>query len=377
MRTKLFTWVCVLVATLAGSNVWALEPAPRIPAQAWLLVDYATGDVLVTHNAERRLPPASLTKLMTAYLVFEQLRAGKIHLNDTVTISQDAARARGSRVRLRAGDQVSVEDLIKSMLVRSANNATVALAEHVAGSEPDFVGMMNARARAWGLTGTSFVDSTGLDRPGHLSTATDISRIAAALIRDFPDYYGWFSLRDFTFNERSIHNSNALLWRDDAVDGMKTGYTRHAGWCLVASAKHDDTRLIATVLGAPSNRARVNASQHLLEYGFRNFETRLLYPANHPATEAHVWYGESESVPIGVTKNLYLTLPRGLYPRVETRLTVGDTLYAPVRYGQPLGVLILTLDDNVFGEYPLVALKEIPSANLVERTFDNFQLWLQ
>lgn len=366
-----------LVLALTPLVAPAVEPAPKLPAQAWLLVDYATGDVLASHNADRRLPPASLTKLMTAYLVFEQLHAGRIHLSDPVTISRHAVSTYGARVRLKAGEQVSVEDLVKSMLVHSANNAAIALAEYVAGSEAAFVDMMNAQAQAWGLSGTSFVNSTGLDLPGHLSTANDLSRIAAALIRDFPDFYAWFSLRDFTFNARLLHNSNGLLWRDNAVDGMKTGYTRHAGWCLVSSASRDQTRLIATVLGAPSNRARVNASEHLLEYGFRNFETRLLYPANQPATETRVWFGQTSLVPVGLTRNLYLTLPRGMRPQLETQLHLNDMLYAPVRYGQRLGMLTLKLNNNVYGQYPLVALKEIPSGDFVERTIDNLQLWLQ
>ena len=368
--------LCILLLALLPFSAVALEAPPKIPAQAWLLVDYTTGDILAAHNAERRLPPASLTKLMTAYLVFEQLKAGRIHLTDTVTISPEAVKARGSRVRLKAGMQVSVDDLVKSMLVRSANNATVALAEYVAGSESAFVEQMNARARTWGLDGTSFVNSTGLDRPGHLSTAHDLSRIAAALIRDFPEYYGWFSLRDFTFNDRSVHNSNGLLWRDDTVDGMKTGYTRHAGWCLVSSANREHTRLIAAVLGAPSNRTRVLSSQRLLDYGFRNFETYLLYAANKPAAEARVSLGESTVVPIGFTENLYLTLPRGVYPRLQTRLEFTDDLQAPVRYGQPLGRVTLQLDDNVFGEYPLVALKTVAAGSVMERTLDHLQLWV-
>ena len=368
--------ICALVLALLPLVAVALEAPPKIPAHAWLLIDYTTGDILAGHNAERRLPPASLTKLMTAYLVFEQLKAGKIHLTDVVTISPEAIKARGSRVRLKAGMQVTVDDLIKSMLVRSANNATVALAEYVGGSEPAFVDQMNARARAWGLQGTTFVTSTGLDRPGHLSTAHDLSRIAAALIRDFPEYYGWFSLRDFTFNDRSVHNSNGLLWRDDTVDGMKTGYTRHAGWCLVSSANREQTRLIATVLGAPSNRARVMSSERLLDYGFRNFETHLLYAANRPAAEAHVSLGDSPVVPIGFTENLYLTLPRGVYPRLQTRVEFTDDLQAPVRYGQPLGRLTLQLDDNVFGEYPLVALKAVAAGGMVERTLDHLEFLL-
>src|SRR5581483_4412078 len=289
---KSHLWSLLLLSVLS-SPVLALERPPTVPAHAWLLVDSSTGSVLAERNADVRLAPASLTKLMTTYLVFERLRAGQIHLNDTVLISSFAAHTRGSRMYLKADMQVPVEDLIKSMLVRSANDATVALAEHIAGSEPRFVAEMNLRARAWGLQGTTFINSTGLDVPGHFSTARDLSRIAAALIRDFPDYYRWFSLRDFNFNQITHHNSNRLLWRDDAVDGMKTGYTQHAGWCLIASAQREQTRLIATVLGTPSDRWRVEAGKRLLDYGFRNFETHLIYDASRPATEARVWLGDA------------------------------------------------------------------------------------
>lgn len=369
----------LLLAAIALTplQAFAVDRPPTVPAQAWLLVDYATGSVLTERNADRPLPPASLTKLMTAYLVFERLKAGQIHLNDMVSISLHAARTGGARMRLKPDLQVPLEDLVKSMLVRSANDATVALAEHVAGSEPLFVAQMNARARAWELRGTSFVNSTGLDVPGHLSTARDLSRIAAALIRDFPDYYRWFSLRDVSYNQITHHNSNRLLWRDDAVDGMKTGYTQHAGWCLVASAQHEQTRLIAAVLGAPSDRWRVEASKRLLDYGFRNFETHLVYSASRPATEARVWLGDSAVVPLGVAENLYVTLPRGMGSRMRTHLTIQDMLYAPVRYGQRLGVLTLQLDDKVYAEYPLVALKDIPSGGMIQRAVDNLQLWMR
>lgn len=367
----------VLWLALAALPAFALEPPPRLSAQAWVLVDYATGNVLAEHNSERRLPPASVTKLMSAYLVFEYLQTGKIGLGDPVLVSHQAANARGSRVPMKAGTYVSLEDLVKAMLIRSANNATVALAEHIAGSEPRFVAEMNLRARAWGLKGTTFINSHGLDVPGHLSTARDLSRIAAALIRDFPDYYRWFSQRDFTFNNKLLHNSNGLLWQDDAVDGMKTGYTRHAGWCLVSSAVHEKTRLIATVLGAPSNRARVAASKRLLDHGFRNFETHLVYAANQAAAEARVWMGESALVPLGFPQNLYLTLPRGMHERLQTRLQVQEMLYAPVQTGQALGKIVLRLDDKLLAEYPLVALKDVRVGGVVEQTIDNLQLWMR
>ena len=377
MARKFILSVCSLVLALAAGSANALERPPRLPAQAWLLIDYATGNILAEHNADRPLPPASLTKLMTVYLVFEQLRAGNIALDDAVSVSRTAARTRGSRVALKPGGTVAVEDLIKSMLLRSANNATVLLAEHIAGSEAQFVARMNARARAWELRETNFLNSNGLDEAGHTSSARDLSRIAAALVRDFPEYYRWFSLRDFTFGRRPIRNSNRLLWRDDAVDGMKTGYTRRAGWCLIASAVHEHTRLIATVLGARSKAARTNASQRLLDYGFRNFETHLIYAANDAATEVRVLRGDTTLVPLGLPDNLYLTLPRGTYARLQKQLHVEETLQAPVRLGQRLGSLTLALDGRVFGEYPLVALKDVGSGDVIQRTIDNLQLLVQ
>lgn len=371
---RLLLW---LVLALAPLPVMAIGRPPMLPAHAWLLVDYATGNVLVEHNADQRLAPASLTKLMTAYLLFERLKTGQIHLSDKVVITPNAAHARGSRVYLRPGTQVTVEDLIKSMLVRSANDATMALAEYAAGSESRFVEEMNQRARTWGLDGTTFVNSTGLDVPGHLSTARDLTRIAAALIRDFPDYYRWFSLRQFSFKDLLLHNSNHLLGRDSAVDGMKTGYTANAGWCLIASGAQRETRLIAAVLGAPTDRWRVEGAKRLLDYGFLNFETHLVYAANRPATQARIWFGDAAVVPLGVPQNLYVTLPRGTYARLRARLAIEQMLYAPVRYGQRLGMLTLQLDDKVYAEYPLIALKEVSAGGVMQRVIDKLQLWLR
>jgi len=367
----------VLALWLIGAGAYAAVPAPPpINAHAWLLVDHDSGSVLGEYNADTPMPPASLTKLMTAYLVLEKLRAGKIALSDPVAVSRKAAGMRASHMFLRPNYPVTVEELLKGMIIHSANDAAVALAEHLAGSEAAFVVEMNARARAWGMTRTNFVNATGLDETGHVSTARDTSRMASALIRDFPDEYRWFALKEFSYKDIKQYNSNALLWRDEAVDGVKTGHTRLAGYCLIASAKRDGMRLIATVMGARNDSTRVSASQRLLEYGFRNFETRLVYAAQSPATEVRVWMGDSDMLPVGPDHNIYLTLPRGWYSKLKARLTVKDMLYAPVRSGQKLGVLALQLDEQVFAEYPLVALKEIPSGGLFQRAFDGVRLWL-
>ena len=365
----------VLVAVLLKAGLAHAQPTLSLDAQAWLLVDHHSGSVLTEHRADQPLPPASLTKLMTAYLVFERLRAGSLQLTDPVRVSAAAAAAPASRLYLRAGESVTIEELLKAMIVRSANDATMALAEHVGGSEAAFVALMNERARAWGMVRTHFVNATGLDRPGHISTARDMSRTTSALIRDFPDYYSWFALKQYAYHQARQYNSNALLWRDDSVDGVKTGHTRGAGFCLVASAKRDDMRLIATVMGARDDGSRLNAAQRLLDYGFRNFETRLVYAANHPATQARVWMGTSEELPLGVSENLYVTLPRGWYAKLKPQLTIQPLLQAPVKQGQKLGVLALTLEEQVVGEYPLVALQEIGAGGLFQRTLDSVRLW--
>lgn len=365
----------IAVCGLLGSGAVVAQSTLRLDAQAWLLVDHHSGAVLAEHRADVPLPPASLTKLMTAYLVFEHLHAGRLQLADPVRASANAAAAPASRLSLRAGESVTVEELLKGMIVRSANDAAVALAEHVAGSEAAFVAQMNERARAWGMTRTHFVTATGLDRPGHISTARDMSRTASALIRDFPDYYAWFALKQYAYHKARQYNSNALLWRDDSIDGVKTGHTRGAGFCLVASARRDDMRLIATVMGARDDGSRLNAAQRLLDYGFLNFETRLVYAANHPATQARVWMGETEQLALGVAQNLYVTLPRGWYAKLKPQLTIDPLLQAPVKQGQKLGMLALKLEEQVLGEYPLVALQEIGAGGLFQRTVDGIRLW--
>lgn len=364
-----------ILALTVAVHARAASSSPQLDAQAWLLVDHFSGSVLLEQDADRPLPPASLTKLMTAYLVFEHLRAGRLRLSDAVPISEKAATMRAARVPLRIGERVTVELLLKAMIVRSANDAAVALAEHVAGSEAAFVVSMNARARAWDLRHTHFANATGLDAPGHLSSARDMSRLTSALIRDFPDYYAWFALKQFAFHGLAQYSSNALLWRDASVDGVKTGLTRQAGFCLIASAKRNDMRLIATVLGARRAGGRIEAVQQLLDYGFRHYETRLLYAAHRPATQVRVWMGQTPLLPLGVSDNLYVTLPRGRYAKLRTRLTIPPALEAPIQRGQRLGMLGLAIDEQPIGEYPLVALQEIGAGGFVQRTLDGVRLW--
>lgn len=375
MRPAIFM---LLLLCLAVSSARAAAPAPpAVAGEAWLLIDHDSGTVLAEHNGAKRLPPASLTKLVTAYLVFEKLRSGELRLEEPVLISSNAWSAPGSRVYLRLGSYVTIQNLIMSMIVRSANDATVALAERISGSEEGFVAQMNARAHGWGLTDSHFENATGLDHPRHVSTARDMSRIAAAIIRDFPEYYKWFGAKEFSYHALTHHNSNSLLWRDAAVDGMKTGHTRLAGYCLISSARRSNMRLIATVLGSPSITARTASSQALLDYGFQNFETRLVYATQSPATQVRVWMGDREMLPLTTDHNVYLTLPRGWHDRLRARLTIKDMLVAPVRAGQKIGVVALALDEQVFAEYPLVAMREISTGGVLRRAIDRVQLWLR
>jgi len=360
-----------------GISAHAVDTAPTFNAQAWLLMDHDSGRVLAEHNADKPLAPASLTKLMVAYLVFEQLRAGKLKPEETVRVSARAAATNGARLFLRPQTTVTLETLLKGMIVRSANDATIALAEHLAGDEGAFTASMNAKARQLGLAHTRFTNVTGLDREGHVSTARDLTRLASQLVRDFPDYYRWFALREFTWQDIRQHNRNALLWRDGDVDGIKTGQTKTAGWCLIASAQRNRMRLISTVLGAKDDNGRFDAGHKLLEHGFRHYETRLLYAADVPATRVRVWLGDDSELPLGVGHNLYLTLPRGDHEKLRARLTVSDMQTAPIHRGQTVGKLTLELGQQPYAEYPLVALKEIREGNMLQRGWDKLRLWLQ
>jgi D-alanyl-D-alanine carboxypeptidase (penicillin-binding protein 5/6) len=352
-------------------------PPPEIAAPAWVLMDHHSGQVLAQRNSDKPLPPASLTKLMTAYVLLEKLKAGKWRLDDEVAISAQAVKARGARLFLRPGTTARAEELLRGMIVVSANDAAIALAEHVAKNEANFVMEMNLAARALGLPKTSFVNATGHDEQGQASTAHDLARLASALIRDFPEYYGWFAQREFSYLDITQYNHNALLWRNLHVDGVKTGHTRAGGYCLSASAYRDGMRLIATVLGARDDGARVSAGQKLLEHGFRHFETRLLYAADVPALRVRLWMGEQSMLPLGVRQNLFLTLPRGWHEKLQARLVVQQELAAPVQQGQVMGTLALDLDRQPYAEYPLVALQEIGTGNILQRTIDRVQLWLR
>ena len=352
-------------------------PPPPIAARAYILMDYNSGQVLAESKADERMEPASLTKLMTSYVLDKELQGGRIKISDPVTISERAWRMEGSRTFVPVGKQASVEDLLKGMIIQSGNDATVALAEYAGGSEAVFVSMMNREAQRLGLTGTHFMDSTGMPNPQHYSTARDLAVLTRAIIRDFPDHYQLYSKREFTYNGITQHNRNTLLWRDKSVDGVKTGHTESAGYCLVASAQQGDMRLISVVLGTDSENARAEESEKLLSYGFRFFETHRVYAANQALSTVHVWKGEAENLPLGLQQELYITIPRGEYNKLDAKLKLQQPIIAPAAKGAKYGDLNISLDGQTVAARPLVALKGVAEGGLFRRAVDDIKLWFE
>ncbi len=375
--SRYFPYLCILLL-LSSSAATAAEPtAPQVAAKSWLLVDYHSGSVLAEHNADERREPASLTKLMTAYVLFRQLRAGKFSLDDKVPVSAKAWGMPGARMYLRLNDKVRAEDLIKGMIVQSGNDAAMALVEYVAGSEDRFVTLMNAAAATLGLQATHYANATGLIQAQHYSTARDINRLGVALLRDFPEYYQrWFGLKEFSYAGLTQYNRNTLLWRVAGTDGVKTGHTRTAGFCLVASAIRDNMRLVTTLMGATSEQARAEAGLALLDFGFRAYETRLLYQSLAPSVHVRVWMGNMEMLPAGIGQDLYLTLPRGDFAKLKANILIPRPPTAPINAGDVIGQVHLALDQQPLGDYPLLALRTVQQGTLVQRLLDQMQLWL-
>ena len=359
----------VLGAAIAGVARAAapLPSPPQLSAKSYLLIDHVSGTVLAEKASEERVEPASLTKIMTAYLVAGELARGTLSIDEPVIVSDEAQSMPGSRMFVEAGSVVPLGDLLRGLIIQSGNDASVALAEHVAATEAGFVDMMNRTAAALGMTGTSYANASGLPHPDHYTTAKDLSVLARAVIRDHPDVYRLYSERSFAWNGIEQKNRNTLLWRDPTVDGMKTGHTESAGYCLVASAVRDGMRLVSIVLGTASDKTRIAESQRLLNYGFRFFETRRVYAAGEAVTESPVWMGESESIALGVAEDLYLTLPRDAFEELHGRIEVSDYIRAPTRIGQTLGRSVLTAGDRVVEEVPLLALQRIEEGGILTR----------
>jgi D-alanyl-D-alanine carboxypeptidase (penicillin-binding protein 5/6) len=359
-----------VVLQAAGSPV-----APTVAAASWVLVDTLSGQTLGGSNADERRDPASLTKLMTAYIAFGALRAKTIVSSQMVTVSQRAWKAEGSRMFIEPRKAVSVDELLHGVIIQSGNDASIAVAELVAGSEEAFVERMNQEAARLGMAATHFTNATGLADPQHYSTAADMARLTAALIRDFPEYYPLYSQKEFRYNNITQSNRNRLLWTDPYVDGVKTGHTDAAGWCLVASAKRGDRRLVSVVLGAGSDSARAAESQKLLNWGFQSFDTVSLYQSGKPVTTLRVWKGAKHDVGAGFVADRYLTLPKGKADKLALTLESKEPLVAPVLNGQPVGTVKVALEGKPVAEFPLIALEEVPLTNLFGRAVDTVKLW--
>jgi D-alanyl-D-alanine carboxypeptidase (penicillin-binding protein 5/6) len=376
--TRLLTAILLPFITAAlHAEALPVPKAPSISAKSFILQDFNSGRVIADLDPDQPVDPASITKLMTAYVVFKELHSGKISLDDMVTISEKAWRTPGSRMFVEVGKQVRVVDLIQGMIVQSGNDATVALAEYVAGSEDSFSALMNRYAKALGLKGSHFTNSTGLPDPDHKMTARDIASLAATIVKEFPEYYKWYSQKKFTYDDITQYNRNKLLWRDPSVDGMKTGHTDDAGYCLVTSAKKDGMRLISVVLGTESDKARADASQALLNYGFRFYETHKLYEADKQLATARVWKGASDTVSLGLDNPLYATVPRGQYKALSASMTINTRIMAPVTKDQPLGSVQVQLGDSVIAGEDLVALQGVGEGSIWQRIVDEALLYFQ
>ena len=381
MSTRLSCALLTLVFLFATSAyAQSAMPAPAPPiigAKSYLVIDGTTGHELASLNPDAPLAPASLTKIMTTYVVFKALRQGQINLGDEVTISERAWRTPGSRMFIEVGTRVKIDDLLMGMVVQSGNDASVALAEHIAGTEGVFAQMMNQHAQQLGMLSSNFLNATGLPAEGHVTTARDLATLARALITEFPDYYARHSTKEFTYNDIKQSNRNSLLWRDPSVDGMKTGHTDDAGYCLVSSAKRDGMRVISVVLGTSSTRSRTDGSQALINYGFRFFETRLLYKAGEEITTARVWQSENITSRLGVLEDLYITVPRGSYEKLESTVDIPAIVEAPIAAGQPVAELKISLGADQLLSTQLRALDENPTGSFWQRTKDSITLWFE
>ena len=357
-------------------------PPPTLDAKSWVLMDYATGQVLLEGNPDERVEPASITKVMTSYVVSAELAHGKIHMDDPVTISENAWRSGGagtdgSTSFLELNSQVPLKQLLYGMIIQSGNDAAIALAEHTAGSEELFATLMNQYAAQLGMTGTHYVDASGLPNANHYTTARDVALLSQALIRDYPEEYTIYKVKDFEWNGIKQHNRNTLLWRDSSVDGIKTGHTSSAGYCLATSAQRGEQRLIAVVMGAKSEKARADANQELLNYGFRFFESHKLYDASKPLATPVLWKGQSPTVALGVTEDVVVTLPRGRYADLKASMDLPSRLLAPLPKGQVVGSLKVQLDGKTLVERPIVLLDEAVEGGFFTRMYDGVKLWFE
>ncbi|MGF6711577.1 D-alanyl-D-alanine carboxypeptidase (penicillin-binding protein 5/6) [Luteibacter sp. W1I16] len=357
-----------------------VPPPPDVEGKSWVLMDYNTGQIIASKDPDLQVEPASITKVMTDYVVSAEVGNGKIHMTDPVTISENAWRGGGagtdgSTSFLKLNSQVPLKDLLYGMIIQSGNDAAIALAEHTAGSEPAFANLMNAYAKQLGMTHSNFQNASGYPVSNHYTTARDIAILSRALIHDFPEDYAISAVKEFEWNGIKQHNRNLLLWRDNTVDGIKTGHTAAAGYCLAASAKQGDARMIAIVMGASSEKGRADAALALLNYGFRFYESHKLYEANKPLATPKLWKGAENTVPLGLTEDALVSVKRGDYDKLKANLDIPATLIAPFKKGQQVGTLRVTLDGQPVLTAPLVALSDAPEGGFFSRLWDTIMLW--
>ncbi len=374
MLARLLLVLALAIAPLARADA---PPPPPIAAKAWMLYDFNAGQPVVSQAPDERMEPASLTKLMTAYLVFQALQKGVVKMDQTVPVSERAWKAGGSRMFIEPRKPVTVEELLKGMIVQSGNDATIALAELVAGTEENFVMLMNKEGARLGLKNTSFANSSGWPDPKHYSTARDLALLAAAVIRDFPENYGLYATKEYRYNNITQQNRNRLLWIDPTVDGVKTGHTEAAGYCLISSAKRGPRRLVSVVLGTTSDSMRAQESLKLLNYGFQFYDSVRLYEKGQTISSLKVWKGASDELKAGLGEELSVIVPKGSVEKLKAELVSQQPLVAPVQQGQKVGVVRVSLDGKPVGEYPAVALEPVPVAGFFGRTWDTIQLWFK
>ncbi len=367
----IFIFILFANVTIHAESLPVPAP-PQFDASSYVLMDFASGATLAEHNPNERVDPASITKIMTAYVVYKSLAAGDIKIHDIVEISEKAWRSIGSRMFIEVGNKIILEDLLLGMIIQSGNDASIALAEHVGGTEKAFADIMNAEAKHLGMRDTHFVNATGLPDPEHFTTAADIAVLSRAMIHDFPEEYKRYAQKEYTYNDIKQFNRNRLLWRDSAVDGIKTGHTEAAGYCLASSAVKNDMRLISVIMGADSDKSRTVNSQALLNYGFRYYESHKLYQAGETLLERRMWKGESKLIQLGLDQDLFVTIPRGKYDDLKASMNIDDEIVAPVNQGDQVGIVKITLKGEDYLETPLVALQSNPEGGLWRSVVDFF-----
>ena len=369
--------IALWFASAAAQAATIVQKVPEIAARSYLLMDASSGKVLAEKNADESLPPASLTKIMTSFVAATELAAGHVQATDQVEISVKAWKMGGSKMFIREGTRVSLDDLLKGVIIQSGNDASVAVAEHIAGDEAAFADMMNQVAQSIGMSQSNFMNASGLPDEEHYTSARDLAILTEALIERFPEHYELYSQKSFRFNDIDQPNRNRLLWRDKTVDGVKTGHTNAAGYCLVSSAVRNGQRLISVVMGTESDELRMRESQKLLSYGFRNFETRKIYDARVMLKNAELWFGEADSIELGLAEDLYVTIPRGSYERVTAEMNLPELIEAPLGESEAIGELRLTLDDEVISRTPLITLSAATEAGFFSRMYQSIGLFFQ